>query len=311
MKNSKHIWKGFTLWEADEEIAELNRQSEKGWQLIKGGIYDKLVRDDSAVYRYQIDYHEKPDERYYETFGEQGWQYVCKYNDFNYFRKPYDPSLPESEYEIYTDDESYRQSYKSLFRERILLAVLYAFVVSLNCINIFVKNMFSDAVNIFIGAAFMVCELMFIFIAVMVYKKMNNRDKKMGAMGKITKVGTFIALLMILATPWLIGIDNMHSDPLLCNMTWGASDPVTHELDINVERTGKFRLDLDYTCGNGTLDVKIVDDEGNELFVQEPTADCEIDDMPIRLKEGHYTMLVHVGEDEPSENVEFSAKIDR
>ena len=45
--------------------------------------------------------------RYIETFREQGWEYVnSTFNGWHYFRKLYDPALPEEAYEIFSDRES-------------------------------------------------------------------------------------------------------------------------------------------------------------------------------------------------------------
>lgn len=48
--------------------------------------------------------------RYIETFREQGWEYISStYNGWHYFRKIYDPSLPEEAYEIFTDRSSLKE----------------------------------------------------------------------------------------------------------------------------------------------------------------------------------------------------------
>ncbi len=105
-------FKAYAAWNYQGEIDDLNRASEQGWQLVKGGCFhSRFVKDPGVRYRYQLDYGKIGDmPRYLETFREQGWEYVnSTWNGWHYLRKLYDPSLPEEEYEIFTDRESLRE----------------------------------------------------------------------------------------------------------------------------------------------------------------------------------------------------------
>ena len=60
-------------------------------------------------YRYALDFNQDIDDpaRYRATFAEQGWEYLnSTFHGWHYFRKVYDPSAPEEEYQIYTDTVS-------------------------------------------------------------------------------------------------------------------------------------------------------------------------------------------------------------
>ena len=47
----------YPAWSYQKEIDVLNRQSELGWQLIRGGNYLHTYKKNSDVqYRYQLDY---------------------------------------------------------------------------------------------------------------------------------------------------------------------------------------------------------------------------------------------------------------
>ena len=105
----KNVYKAYAAWNYEKEIEDLNKASDQGWQLVKGGCFhSRFVKNPSLRYRYQLDYQKVEDMgRYIETFREQGWEYVnSTFNGWHYFRKLYDPSRPEEDYEIFTDTES-------------------------------------------------------------------------------------------------------------------------------------------------------------------------------------------------------------
>ena len=108
-KNYKYSFKLYSSWNYENELEDLNKYSERGWQLVKDGMFHrKFVKNENIRYRYQMDFRRIEDKgRYIETFREQGWEYVdSNFNVCHFFRKIYDPSLPEEEYEIFTDRES-------------------------------------------------------------------------------------------------------------------------------------------------------------------------------------------------------------
>ena len=112
MKNKKHRYVMYPAWEYRREAEDLNKFSEEGWQLEKGGCFHSVFyRDENARYRYALDYNQSIDDpvRYRDTFAEQGWEFVSDtFNGWHFFRKKYDPALPPAEYEIYTDEQSVR-----------------------------------------------------------------------------------------------------------------------------------------------------------------------------------------------------------
>ena len=100
----------YAAWEFDREIQYLEEQSRNGWNLVKGGLFHcKFFFDDTVQYRYALDFNQGITDpaRYREIFAEQGWEYInSTFNGWHYFRKKYDPSLSEEEYQIYTDTAS-------------------------------------------------------------------------------------------------------------------------------------------------------------------------------------------------------------
>lgn len=137
MKNTrktKRTFKVFAAWDYEFEEREFNRMSEQGWQLVNGGSFSqKYEYDDSVIYRYQLDYNNeiKDMARYDETFRDAGWERVnSTANGWHIFRKAYDKSLPDEEYEIYTDEQSRVEMLK---RWRNVCFIFFCFVT----INIF------------------------------------------------------------------------------------------------------------------------------------------------------------------------------
>ena len=113
MKEYKRVWNVYSAWDYTREIEDLNKRSEQGWQLIKGGLFSNIFKKNNDVrYRYQLDFNQKIEDmgRYIETFHEQGWEYVnSTWNGWHYFRKIYDPALSSEEFEIYNDSESLKE----------------------------------------------------------------------------------------------------------------------------------------------------------------------------------------------------------
>lgn len=128
-KDRKVSHKIYEAWEYEREIADLNKMSEEGWQLEKGGCFHSVFRkNDQVRYIYQLDYTPRlqDKERYLEFFSEQGWEYInSTFNGWNYFRKQYREDLSEEEKVIYTDKQSLyemQNRYVVMLRAFVILA---------------------------------------------------------------------------------------------------------------------------------------------------------------------------------------------
>ncbi len=121
----KNVYKAYFAWDYEQELEELDRMSRQGWQLVKGGCFhSRFVKNEELCYRYQLDYRPDVEDmgRYLETFREQGWEYVnSTYNGWRYFRKIYDPELPEEEYRIFTDRSSLGEMTRRLRKLALVL----------------------------------------------------------------------------------------------------------------------------------------------------------------------------------------------
>ncbi|MCC8357966.1 MAG: DUF2812 domain-containing protein [Oscillospiraceae bacterium] len=109
---TKTVVRIYAPWSFQKELDDLDAASREGWQLVKGGRLVRRFRREEGVYRFALDYDFdlQDHNRYYATFREQGWELVNNtWNGWHYFRKRYDPALPESDYEIFTDAASRRE----------------------------------------------------------------------------------------------------------------------------------------------------------------------------------------------------------
>jgi len=151
-KDKKTIIRSYFAWEYEREAQHLDRMSEKGWQLRRGSSFgSRFYRDDKARYRHQIDFRRQNDidnmSRYIETFADQGWEYVNSLrNGWHYFRKPYDPALPEEEYRIYTDESSVADMKRRWTKGVGFLLVLILLITALRAFELILRPNIPDAV---------------------------------------------------------------------------------------------------------------------------------------------------------------------
>ena len=141
----------FTPWCWEAERDEYNNESRRGWHLAKRTLRDMTYEyNPDAEYRYAIDYRMEHNETLYlELFEDDGWQLVGTVVDgFNarqpgktkmfskrdgcwyIFRKEYDPTRPNADYEIATDEESISEFRRTLTRKyrRLLIPEIILFL---------------------------------------------------------------------------------------------------------------------------------------------------------------------------------------
>ena len=139
MKGYKRVFNVYSAWDYAREIEDLNKMSEKGWQLVKGGLLSNLYqKNEDLRYRFQIDYNPKIKDmgRYIETFREQGWEYVnSTINGWNYFRKLYDEAARD-DYEIYNDSQSLKEMQAKWQRNGLIMMgiLIGAAILQIVCI---------------------------------------------------------------------------------------------------------------------------------------------------------------------------------
>ncbi|NLJ40934.1 MAG: DUF2812 domain-containing protein [Clostridiales bacterium] len=154
MKKVKRVTKAFSAWDYQKEIDFLNKQSESGWQMFWAGAFSsKYEKDDTIVFRYQLDFNPKVANHleYVEYFRDQGWEYICStFNGWHYFRKPYDSTKAEEEYEIYTDIPSKKEMSNRLVKILFPIAILEGLVFLMNIFHLIFKPELRNLVGIIV-----------------------------------------------------------------------------------------------------------------------------------------------------------------
>ncbi len=124
----------YAAWNYELKLDEFNEMSEQGWQLLGVGLFSRRYKKNAEVrYRYQMDFHPNIEDkgRYLETYREQGWEYVSStFNGWYYFRKLYDQSFSEEEYEIFTDTSSRREMNNRWLLVGIVLSLVLALLLA-------------------------------------------------------------------------------------------------------------------------------------------------------------------------------------
>ena len=200
-KDRKVSHKIYEAWEYEREIADLNRMSEEGWQLEKGGCFHSVFRkNDKVRYIYQLDYTPRlqDKERYLELFSEQGWEYInSTFNGWNYFRKPYREDLSEEEKVIYTDKQSL---YEMQNRYVAMLRVFVVLACVMTPLYLFMGVMHREP-------AILIEALVFLVIAVFMGIGLLNVNRGRKGMKKLPSIPFIVAypiIILLLAVSMII-----------------------------------------------------------------------------------------------------------
>lgn len=125
-------WRLFFVWQDDQEERWLEEMARQGWHLVKGGIRFVFEKGEPAEVRYRMDYRRQfPGGKgeYISLYKDSGWEYLCEFKSWHYFRSPAAANAPE----IYTDPESRIEMYRQL--QRVLVVVLICNVVIIGNIS--------------------------------------------------------------------------------------------------------------------------------------------------------------------------------
>lgn len=201
MKDRKVSYNVYAVWEYEKEEEDLNKRSEEGWQLEKGGCFHSVFkRDDTIRYIYQIDYEpDLPDkERYKEIFAETGWEYInSTYNGWHYFKKKYKEGMDIAEEKIYSDKESLYEMQNNYVKMISVFAIMYGLLFLTRAVCSFGRGYSYQDIFHMIGC------LIFIFLfgmaRISISRERNNQKKIFNIPMKIVfPIGLLIIIISVI-----------------------------------------------------------------------------------------------------------------
>ena len=292
MGNYKTVHRMYAAWNYQREIDDLNEMSQKGWQLVKGGLFSsRFKKDESVKYRYQLDYQPKIDDRprYIESFREFGWEYInSTFNGWHYFRKAYDPSLPEEEYEIFTDRASLKEMNGRWAKLGIAALVISSVIFALELVFMIIQPMLPTLLMLISYAVILAA-----FIRGIVVMKNPDRSKS-SKFDRALIVVFFLVLIGGILGGNMLGVlrpdldSNMKADYMepIPALTEGALLWNT----IEIEYGDNYYVDAEITA-DAPVTLTVVSENGEEVYSVSGT-DISEDDVKVRLCKGEYEIYL-------------------
>ena len=281
----KTSYKMYFAWNYLNEIDDLNKASENGWQLIRGGCFSsKFIKNPGLQYRYQIDFGKITDmPRYIETYREQGWEYInSTFNNFHYFRKLYDPSLPEEEYEIYTDKESLDKMKKRWSNMAVIFSVLLILFVATEAVFLIITPRLPTLI-LFLTMLFEGCILL-----IGTYVMRHSAKAKSRKLVNILPALFVLVIVLGLTGSILFSVKRSY-------FSWGQNGEEFNNLnsqsgDIGISYTDNYALDLDIESPV-PITVSILNSDGDAVYSQTAEQHHE-QNTRLKLRKGIYNISV-------------------
>ena len=287
-KQYKTSYKMYSAWNYDLEIEDLNKASAEGWQLVKGGCFSsKFKYNPDICYRYQMDYqpHIEDIGRYIETFREQGWEYINNtFNGWYYFRKIYDPTLPEDQYEIFTDRASISEMNGRWAKLATGLSLFMAIYILIELGFYIWQPKLPTLITILLFGF-----MLFVFVRAILI--MRNPDKKKSNPKDGILLAAFFGTVILNCILTIVGVELRPSH----NGTFAADyydaipasyEDAVHWNTIKVAYPDNYFLDLKVEAEK-PITLTILNETGDAIYTLTETS-YEISNKKLYLKKGEY-----------------------
>lgn len=134
MKDSKTMFRLFTIADFEQEAQFLSKQHKNGWKYVSytfPGFYH-FTACEPADYVYQLDFSDRKEadlSAYLQMFMDDGWEYLGENVGYSYFRKPVEAQTPIPA--IYSDMESKLAHVSRIMKTRMLpiLALFFGLIL--------------------------------------------------------------------------------------------------------------------------------------------------------------------------------------
>lgn len=286
--------KAYAAWDYKKELEDLNLKSREGWQLVKGGCFKSVFEQDTqVVYRYQLGYNTDIENRmrYIETFREQGWEYLnSTFNGWHYFRKPYDPELPEDEYEIYTDSSGLSEMEQRWTRLAAILLIALS-VMGISALITEVRYPEWPMVPM------LLLYLDFIVFIGIGLHRLRKKEKE------YHKAFSLSAMVYIAVICWIAGMILSVFRPDAGGTVKGTGSTRSYE-NFNVSYPDNYYLDL--TMDNEIpCEFQIVDQEGEIVYSNQEKM-VEEENIQLKLSKGTYQVNIIANDDGTGGNTQVT-----
>ena len=185
MKNTKTVFKFFTLFEYEDEEAFLENQHKNGWKVVSfklPGFY-KFEKCEPEDVTYRIDFTNEngaKNAEYRQMFADNGWDFLWSVNGFSIFRKTLAENNSDTNKEIFTDNASKLQMLQKIHQRRLLpLITIFLCAVLPN----FVKGLYgefgSSLSDNIITAFFGVMFILYLYVFIKSISKMKKLKGKL------------------------------------------------------------------------------------------------------------------------------------
>ena len=278
----------YAAWNYELEMEDLNRMSEKGWQLVRGGCFsNKFKKNTEVQYRYQLDYQPIIEEkgRYLETYREQGWEYINSiFNGWHYFRKLYDPEKPEEEYEIFTDYNSRKEMNHRWGLIGCFCSLIHGVILALQAFSMVMQPTIPGLVRIiFWGTLF----LTFLRGTILM---LHPKKIKNARWDKILITSMFLVMILSGIVHYKLMEERpvYHVQGTWINIKWSEEK---EWMSFDVPYEDNFYLDMEINA-DAPFNISIEDEEGKVYYFTEASGLLKENDAKIRLPKGHYKVLI-------------------
>jgi len=282
----------YSAWNYQRELENLNKMSEQGWQLVEGRLFScRFKKDDSIQYRYQLDYQPKIDDRprYVDSFREFGWEYInSTINGWHYFRKPYDPSLPEEEYEIFSD----RSSLKEMNNRWVKIGVVGLVFCSVFAAMLLFMMIMRPSLS---TLALLLEYAVLIFFLSRGVCIMKNPDRSKNSKGDSVLTSVLLILTLVFAVSSVV-LTNSRAN-INSWMTAEYFDTIPVELEdaclwntINVKYTDNYFLDTTLDA-DAPITLSVVNEKGEIVYTVTGDNVTE-EDVKVVLHRGEYRIYL-------------------
>jgi len=306
MGEYKTIFNVYAAWDYEKEVDDLNMHSNNGLQLIKGGlVHCKFKQDNNIVYRYQIDYNPNINNKlaYIDAFKEQGWEYInSTFNGWHYFRKKYDDSLPENEYEIYTDQPSKVEMTKRWGKIATILLIVMGIFFIIN----FVKLICTPELSRIGLVGYIFTLVILLTTGLIKMKKVGNGNK----FKQKFHLGTML-IVLVLGYTWFTVFSSLKAttNVNLSTTTYGTKMDMPNTINVKCP-------DLYYLSIHSKSEVGVtftLESEDFETIYTISGDDLDVKNHRILLRKGVYTIHTvfendNLSNDEKSVKFNYSLK---